>query len=308
MIRGILQFGILAAALSACSPAYIKYLPPVAPQTGVGELRLMTFNVMCSGCEGDWYPDFDQRVDYIADVIERWAPDFIGVQELLRKSEAEEILSEIGTGDYRFVGWGRFFDTTVFYDSNRWRIRDHGGVWLPKAQIFSLCRLMQWVHFEEVGSDSELILVNTHFDANPGNPEVSATKLVQEIGPWLSHLPLAALGDFNAPPYEDAYATLIGSSAYGLPLADTLQLNGGAWRIEPVTSGGFNAHDACHNHVGVPFPDCRIDHMFVSGIGSWQVEDWALDLTTYPIGASAGERRFPSDHRAVIVDLRHSVN
>ena len=65
-----------------------------------------------------------------------------------------------------------------------------------------------------------------------------------------------------------------------------------------VKNSDTNKDDSCNLEKGKTFPECRVDHIFLSKKNHWLVKLWGVDQFKY------GENsRFTSDHRAYFADI-----
>lgn len=271
-------------------------------------LRVMTFNVLCSFCGiGGRDDPWSDRLGHFADIFARHDPDIIGLQELSFDSEVAEMLELVpGFAAVHYEGPGCIVaergwpDATILYREERFELLEHGSFWLsptpgePCTIGFAdsgaqFPRLVVWAHLREMATGRELVVADTHFDNNPPSQELSAPLFLERLGPMAESSPLLALGDFNSKPDSTAYGILTsGVDGEGFHLADAYDLAG--------------SHIELKNTPEPPSPyppESRIDHVFVAGEDvSWTVSEWAVDLHVY-----GPEDRFPSDHRAISVEL-----
>lgn len=258
----------------------------------------MTFNVLCALCS-DGFEPWAARVPYMADTIDRHAPQLIGLQEVLTADEVEQIRAALG-GGYEavyFDGDNAYADALVLYDPGRFSPIEHGEYWLSPtpdvpystgfADGFQLARLLVWVRFTDLLSDRELMFATTHFDNNSPSQELSAP-LVLERTEALggADIPTIVVGDFNAQPSDLAYEILTtGTDGAGFALDDVFDL-AQDWSIDTnePTPPGWD-------------PDGRIDHIFVSG-AAWTSPWWTVDIHTY-----GPDALYVSDHFAMAAEL-----
>ncbi|MBM4372015.1 MAG: endonuclease/exonuclease/phosphatase family protein [Deltaproteobacteria bacterium] len=269
-------------------------------------LVVMSFNVMCSMCSNDQGGNepWAARVPHFADIIQRHAPDLIGLQELTFASEVDEILAVVPA--YQAIyprdlspnlfGWTDNPDATILYRADRFTVEQDGAFWLSETPDedwsggwadTNLPRVLVWARLRQVSDGRELWFATTHFDNNPPNQENSAPLVLDRLEPGASDAPVILVGDFNSRPDTVAYATLtLGEGGQGFHVLDSFDL-AEAWsaetNLEPPPG-----YDPTH----------RIDHIFVAGAAPWGCGRWTVDQTVY---GPAGQ--FPSDHRPILAHL-----
>lgn len=273
--------------------------PAVEP--GPIDVRVMSFNVLCSFCDKSYDP-WAERVPYIADILTRHDPDLVGLEELTTGDEVREITALVPGYDAVFLEdpdaplFKEYGDATVLVRSSKFRILAHGSYFLSATpdQNWSsgwagaqLWRIVTWVHLRQRSDGRELFFAATHFDNNTPNQEKSAPLLLERTEPWAKRMPALAVGDFNSTPDSEAYRLLTsGATEGGLALANTFDA---AVTFEQV-----------HNQPATPAWDSgeRIDHIFAASPEPWSCARWAVDQTVY--GSS---KKYPSDHYPIAADV-----
>jgi endonuclease/exonuclease/phosphatase family metal-dependent hydrolase len=259
----------------------------------------MTFNVLCSLCSAGYEP-WDARVPYMADTIERHAPQLVGLQEVATAEEVAEILAATG-GAYEALYWhdddDAYADALVLYDPTRFSPLESGEYWLsPEPDVafstgfsdgFQLARLVVWVRLHDMLSDREILFATTHFDNNSPSQELSAPLLLERTElHGGAEIPTIVVGDFNAQPTDLAYEILTeGERGRGFALQDVFEL-AKTWSVD--TNAPRRPDYA---------PETRIDHMFVSG-AAWASAWWTVDMHTY-----GPDSLYVSDHFAMAAEL-----
>ncbi len=263
------------------------------------ELRVLSFNVLCSFCDpGADYHDWETRLGWFADVFERHAPDLMGLQELSFPDEVDQIQALDPDG-----GWAALFfdegtelpnpDATILYREARFDLLDQGFYWLsptpdePWSRGFTdeqvLPRVVAWARLHDTHAGRELVFVNTHFDANTPAQQPSAELLLAQTAPIAEDTPVIVTGDFNTHPGELAYGTL--TTASGFHLEDSYDL-----AEAPTVASNLDPVPAWE-------PTGRIDHIFAAG-EIWRCDEWVVDLQAY-----GADSLFPSDHYPVFARL-----
>ena len=270
------------------------------------ELKVMTFNVLCSFCNNDYDP-WEERLAYFEDILDRHLPDIVGLQELTWPEEVDQFLAlrqefkaiyfigdEAGP-----IGFTDYPDATILYRADRFKPQTSGSYWLSPtpdqswttgfSEGFQLPRIVVWAVFEEMSSGLKFFFSNTHFDNNSPSQELSAPLLLERSAPWAEQMPIIVTGDFNSRPIDPAYLSLVEGEVGGdlrlvnlFDIADNWTLD---TNLEPVPNYDL---------------DSRIDHIFVAGADtSWECPQWVVDLHVYGANSS-----YPSDHFAISAHLK----
>ena len=267
----------------------------------VGRIKVMTFNVLCSFCNPREYDPWIDRLGYFADIFKRHDPDLLGIQELSKPEEVEQIAKLLPNHGAFYYQKGKlaYPDAAIFYRKDRFEVVESGVYWLsptpdvPMTTGFAgkkmqLARLVVWTVLREIPSGRKLLFVCTHFDPNSPSQELSAPLLLQRTARHGKDLPVIVVGDFNSRPDSKAYAILTKGLDDRIRLADAYEV---ATTKRTVTN---QTSPSPYNPTG------RIDHIFVGGPGHWTVHDWAVDLSVY-----GPKQRHPSDHRPIAAEVGH---
>lgn len=260
-------------------------------QPGEDPVRIVTFNIRFDN-PSDGPDAWPNRRDWVLSVIDSLDPDIFGLQEALlgQVQDFEAALpgfDRVGVGRDDGASGGEF--SPIFVRRDRFRILDRGTAWLSETPDSvgsrgwdaALPRIATWFRLHDAGSESGLLVVNTHFDhVGILARQHSAALLLDRFSPVRTGAPVVVMGDFNVVDTTVAYRTLTGPDA---GLVDTWKSAGGTGPIDTFT--GFEATD----RVGP-----RIDYIFASD--RWRVvAAQALELVR--------NGRHPSDHRPVVADL-----
>ncbi len=287
-IRFVLLVLWSIACLSLCSVA----------SADAGDLKIMSFNTMCDFCakksESGRFPD---RLDAIADTINRHDPDLIGLQEVRTRRQIRRIRNRLSENYIAIFAQGfplSYADPALLLRKSRFEVRDAGGFWLgPRAPDFSLGwsvgipRRVEYALVRDRRSGKTFYFVSAHFDNNSRNKEPSA-RLFAEIFRD-SRFPVIFAGDTNLRPALPGYGTLLSDFRDSFREVAT-------WRY--FANGMTTGSDGCNLSKDRVFPDCRVDHVLVSRDAPWRIRSWGVDVYRYP-----ETRGFVSDHRAVVVEL-----
>ncbi len=281
-----------------------------APVADPSSLVVFNYNVMCSFCKNTDFPQWEQawktRVPWLTDVVQRYDPDLIGLQELndlgIAEGSPDEATQILGATTWQIYYYlskaGDAFefdypDACLAWRKSRFELLEAGQFWLSPepdtaysvgfAKGMQFPRLVVWARLKDKASGREITFANTHFDNNAPSQELSAPLSLQRLAPLAAKAPLIFCGDFNSAPDSKAYGLLTGGSpklvdSYAIAAEKTLESN-----IQPPPAWQEPS---------------RIDHVFVTA--PLQAEKWSIDLWRY-----GQQQQAPSDHPgAVVVKLR----
>lgn len=257
---------------------------PLSAQT----LRVMSFNVRLP-VASDGPNRWEQRRDLMVRTIREQRPDVMGTQELY-KLQGDYIVGKLP--DYTWFGEGRYGGDRdehmgVFYRRDRLRVLDSGNFWLSDTPDVPgsiswghpLPRMVTWAHFEDRRNGRRFYYFNTHFpyrDQDTDARNRAAKEILARIAKLPAGTPVVLTGDFNTDPASEVHALLTGA------LRDARQ----------AVAHPAGPEATFHNFTGTP--DRRIDWILVRGFTPTRYET----VTTHE-GA-----RYPSDHFAVVTDLK----
>lgn len=136
------------------------------PKTEGAEFRVMTYNIMAqwSGWGGDYMP-VEQRFEAFKAVMDIYAPDVVGLQEV-SEQWSNKILKEYGSKYayiYQKTPDGKFINlSTIIYNKAKFDVVDKG------LQYFSFngpnqIRLVTWAIFRDKETGKEFAFFNTHW-------------------------------------------------------------------------------------------------------------------------------------------------
>lgn len=268
---------VLGATLACCSPV-----------TEPEALRVMSFNVRYDN-PADGEHRWANRSAAAFEVIQEFAPDLLGLQEVL-PAQLEDLTAALP--EYAVARFGRDGPdageaVALFVRREAFTVEASGGFWLsptPDAPSpgwdASLPRVAAWARLS--GPRGELVALVTHLDhLGP----ISRRRGAEQLRTWLADEGASSavlMGDFNAAPDGPAYSRLVED---GLPprLFDTYRA------VHSAEPGG-----TFHNW-GEMFVDARIDWIFATA--DWRVFEAGVDRTQ-PEGI------WPSDHYPVTAVLR----
>ncbi len=285
------------------------------------ELRVATYNVLCSFCVFPDYDPWDARVPFLQQQIAELDADLLGLQELFwaqdDKDEVTLLMAKhpVYATHYYVSPEGEgplpaYPDATIYYRKARFELLGKGFYWLSPtpevpfssgfAKKGSLSRLVAWVHLKDLWRPGrEVLFANTHVDNNSPSQELSAPLIVArtEAEAGLQANPkrdVIVVGDFNSKPDSPAFAGFTAPRPGGFRLVDTFSLVDQPKRLQAKPEPSWS-------------PQIRIDHIFVGLPGAPTqltapakpvARDWTVDLRRF-----GDHDRFPSDHWPVSVTL-----
>ena len=275
------------------------------------DLKVMTYNVLCSFCPGlgaDEHDPWDERVPHLTGLFAEYDLDLIGAQELTYTAPGPNNSDEVRdlAGDtyeaiyYENPNLMDYPDATLLYRASRFVEHDRGFFWLSSTPDVPLsadfdpdgqfARVVAWAELEDLESGEHFIFVTTHFDNNSPSQTLSAPLFLSRLQPLANRLPLVITGDFNSNLSTEAYGILTGSDAPKLENASDL-VPEGPRAVGPEA-------DRSNYHW-----DGRIDHIFLGGNGTFEVSDWLVDLRRF-----GPNDRYLSDHDAMVAKVRVHPN
>lgn len=202
------------------------------------ELKVMSFNVFGgTGLgtvfgAGSWYNALDPdngRRHMVVDVINRFGPDILGLQEtsFAQTQELDEFL-----GIYDWYGLGRDDGVeageyaAIFYRADRFDLLDQGTFWLSPTPdvpgtVFAgagSIRAASWVKLFDRQSYQSYFVLNTHLDnVSSSANQQSATLIRNMFGLLAEGLPILVTGDFNELETSTTVRRLMGLSPVASP-------------------------------------------------------------------------------------------
>jgi endonuclease/exonuclease/phosphatase family metal-dependent hydrolase len=236
-------------------------------------VRVMSFNVRVATPLDALGNSWGRRKGEVVDVIRRYGPDVVGIQEAL-KHQVDAILS--GLSGYGIIGVGRNDGRTggeyscILYRKDRFDVSDGDTFWLsdtpeePGSKSWGMfTRICTWGRFVDKDSGRAFYMYNTHLDnASQRAREKGADLVMERLAARPYDDPLILTGDLNAG--EDSRViqflkgqTLLDQEVSPIPLVDTYRI------IHPNeqqagTTGGYRGARG-HNKIDYIFTEPRID-------------------------------------------------
>lgn len=265
--------------------------------------RVMSFNMLCGVCAPLAYGGWDARDADLMDTFRRAQPDLLAAQELILRENVNTVTRALPRLEPYFLDRGLpYFDSVLFFDRERFEPLDRGAFWLsqtPEAAVgfgwvLSVPRAVVWLRLRDRHNGAEFYFVGTHMDNNRVNKQPSAALIRQRLAAF-KDAPVILAGDFNVRPGTEFVRQLTETAPDGRGFHDSFDSAG---ELVPVANGAAHWEYGCIDDQPKTFPDCRIDHIFLSGGAPWTIGRYTVDMSRY-----GWRDQFVSDHRPVWVDL-----
>lgn len=252
--------------------------------------RVMTYNIRFDN-PADGVNRWSARKQKVFDLIKKYDPDILGVQEAL-VHQITDITS--ATADYDYVGVGRDDGkqggefSAIIYRKSRFRVIESNTFWLSetpevpgsKSWDAAITRVATWAIFEDISAGRRFLVINTHFDHIGKEARRRSAEIIKEKASQLAtEIPLILTGDFNCTREEDPYQVLTNNELIEL--------------IDPASSpeGTFCSFEV--NSI-----DCRaIDYIFLTN-------EWRADA--YKVIRDNDGKYYPSDHLPVMLTVSYT--
>ena len=182
-------------------------------------LRVMTFNIRYDN-PNDAPNHWDNRRDWVGELIRFYNADFVGMQEVLH-NQLQDMMKRLPKYDHLGVGrddgrrGGEY--SAILYRSDKFELLDSSTFWLSespekpgsKSWDAAFPRVVTWGVFREKASGKRFFVFNTHFDhQGVVAREESARLLLKKINDIAGQTPAIITGDFNADTGSEAYRIL----------------------------------------------------------------------------------------------------
>ena len=260
----------------------------VVPCLSGQSIAAMTYNIRyINPNDGEnWW---ELRKDEVADLVNYYEPDFLGIQEGLY---AQVTFIEDKCSKYDYIGVGRDDGkkkgeyTAVYFDKDKFELLSQETFWLSptpsKVSVgwdASMERICTYGHFKLKNSGTTVHIFNTHFDHKGPEARANSAKLIvgklKKLG--IENDRIIVMGDLNCLPESEPiinFQTLLDDTALISP--------------KPIYGpiGTFNRFDPQF------IPHRRIDYIFSKNL---QVLDHRI------IDDRRKNNLWPSDHLPVLV-------
>jgi endonuclease/exonuclease/phosphatase family metal-dependent hydrolase len=253
-------------------------------------LKLMTYNIRLD-VASDGLNAWSYRKDFMGEQIKEVNPDIIGFQEAL-PHQINELLERLS--NYQKSGIGREINgigeaSCIFFNPSKFELQKEATFWLSetpnevsKGWDAACNRVCSYVLLKDRVTQKSFWVFNTHLD-HVG--EVARDKGIELILQTIANqntqnLPVIFMGDFNSLPSTQRIIHLksLLLDAYDVPT----HLKSG-----PIAT--FNGFQNNYN------PNDRIDYIFMS--------PKKCTVKNYTVLVSSREKRFPSDHFPVYIEI-----
>lgn len=279
--------------------------PKAGVKTESSDVRVMSFNILAS----DWSnkPAVKGRDDLVRDVVSRYLPDVIGMQEV-NAEWYDSLKSEFGT--YKFVNenkikiWGEVNYSTIAYNTETVSLIKWGQS--PYMVNYNKnCRNFMWAIFEMKNEPGErFIVTSTHWDLTSDrrvHEAIEMSGLLAIIGEKYN-LPIFCTGDYNARENSDECKVFEKLTSFkdgkyaaekrGL-VASTYHLGDGTGTEDDYTSGYWKLGKVSYRQSHINTIQ-SIDHIFVSPDTDVLYYDTVVDEAALTA----------SDHCPIYIDVR----
>ena len=192
----------------------------VAPAT----IKVMSFNIRYASNFGA--NSWPKRRSGVVQIIQDTKADLIGTQEGLHH---QLIYMDKELENHKWIGVGREGGNkgefmAIFYRIDRFKPLEIKHFWLSDTPEIvgstswgnNVKRMVTWVRFRDLKTNTEFYFWNTHFDhRSQPSREKSAQLIVSRVDALKTKLPIILVGDFNAVAKANrAYDTLTGQGAF----------------------------------------------------------------------------------------------
>jgi len=278
---------------------FILFLLVTISLSGVAQtVSVMTYNIRLD-TKADGVNQWGNRIEKVADLIKKYNPDLLGVQEALHNQMMD---LQKNLPDYQFVGVGRDDGkekgeySAIFYKKDKFEVLKQNTFWLSetpevpgsKSWDAAITRVATYALLKEKATGKSFIYANTHFDHIGKDARKNSASIIKVyVKAFMTgytsdkaekEFPILVSGDFNSEPTEEPYLTMINGKE--LLLTDA----------RPATdlTGTF-----CGFEVGKM--ECRtIDYVFHSS--HWKA-------TNYKVIQDHDSKFYPSDHLPVMASF-----
>ncbi|RYY70491.1 MAG: endonuclease/exonuclease/phosphatase family protein [Chitinophagaceae bacterium] len=254
-------------------------------------VNVMSFNIRLD-VASDGINRWDARKDRVAGLINFYAPDFAGTQEV-QHHQRQYLLDSLN--GYAAIGVARDDGKTegeyscIFYKKDKFKVLQQSTFWLsptPDSISFgwkAACRRVCTYGLFQSLKTKELIWVfNTHFDHVSAEARVESAKLIVQKITALNtkNYPVVVTGDFNSKPLEEPAQFMMANMNNARSTSQQVYGNAATWN-------GFQFNK---------MPEGCIDYIFVS-------KNNRIGVTKFATLTDSYDMKYPSDHFPILATL-----
>lgn len=259
------------------------------------QTTMMTYNLLVG--YNDYFPKHAERGPRVAEVIRKYNPDILGVQEA--SPRWKEQIDLLLTDKYDMVGFGRDSamneDGTlnenkgeaqfVLYSKEKFELLDTTTEWLSatpsvpqsKYEGQAYLRVVTWAHLRRKEDGKEFVHCNTHLDFERKLQVKEVIQIIERMEKYnQAGLPIIITGDFNMTPDAPAFK-LFENFGY-ISALDKAEKKGAVGKTCPS-----------HQEGGV-----LIDHLMSNAV---------VEAKYYTVCQDFVEGKAPSDHFPVYAEF-----
>lgn len=202
-------------------------------------VTVMTYNIRLD-TEDDGVNQWGKRSDKVIQLIKKYDPDLLGVQEALHNQMLDLAKNLPG---YSYVGVARDDGkekgeySAIFYKKEKFDVVSQNTFWLSetpkvpgsKSWDAAITRVASYALLKDKATGKSFAYFNTHFDHIGKEARKNSAKLIKtyiagfqsgaEFGHNNKDIPVLVSGDFNSEPTDEPYKTMVDGSE--IKLADS---------------------------------------------------------------------------------------
>lgn len=225
------------------------------------DINAMTYNIKYDNVN-DTINNWNDRKAAMVDLLKKYNPEFIGMQEVLLRQL--KYLDE-SMPNHKYIGVGRDDGkqkgefSPILFDENKFQILNSNTFWLSKTPDrisvgwdASMERICTYGLFQNKVSKEKVWVFNTHFDHIGTKARKKSAKLILKKIAQLNRekLPVILMGDFNLKPEERPIHSI------QKKMDDGFKISKSPKKGPKGTFNGFDVNDPMER---------RIDYIFSKG-------------------------------------------
>ncbi len=257
------------------------------------EIKVMSFNIRLD-VKNDGENWWEKRKDKVAALMNYYAADFIGAQEV-QHHQLQYLLDELK--NYNHIGVGRDDGKTegeyscIFYNKEKFKVINQSTFWLSatpdsvsRGWDAACNRVCTYGLFQLKKSKKKVWVFNTHLDHLGKKARIESVKLIsKKINELTSNgnIPVIITGDFNSKP-DDEPTQYMTAAFINTRMASKQPPYGPA-----DTWNGFEFNKT---------PEGCIDYIFIKQNEKLKVNKFATITDSY-------DKKYPSDHFPILAEM-----